>query len=113
MRAREAGDRINSHSYALQISVAPSGLTITMGRKNPGLTPGATLCRPPTAGSLIIQLIMAQASAASSPELLLQFAKSLNDFFLNQVLTFGNNRLAADNHFAHGRARQRKHDAGE
>jgi hypothetical protein len=45
-----------------------------------------------------------------TPELLLQFIESFDGIFLIQMLSFRNNRFAADYYFTDGRAGQRKHD---
>src|SRR5437588_379959 len=46
-----------------------------------------------------------------TPKFLLQLIKSLDHFFLNQVLPFGYDWFAANHDLPHGRARQGKHDA--
>ncbi len=44
------------------------------------------------------------AHSKLSPQPLLQFAESLNNFFLDKMLTFRDYRFSADYDFAHGRA---------
>jgi hypothetical protein len=51
--------------------------------------------------------------SSSIPKSLLQLTKSLNNLFLHQVLTLGNDRLAGNNDLAYGRARERKNNAGK
>src|SRR2546423_1261199 len=52
-----------------------------------------------------VALAYARASDTSTPQSLLQIVESLDDFFLNQMAAFGNNRLAGDHDLAHRRSR--------
>src|SRR5437763_6088549 len=52
-----------------------------------------------------VALAYAAASDTSTPQSLLQIVESLDHFFLNQVLPFGNDWLTGDYNFAHGRSR--------